>query len=102
MNPNPYACQPGSTLQTTLRDRTTGNTVPITIQNLDLYRFFLRVHIDELKPHYTEATTITNIGHNWQILTEPPLNVVGVSTDGAFFLFYVETEEQTLARIKHL
>jgi len=89
-------------MQTQLLDRATGNSVPVTIQNLDLYRFFLRVKIEELKPHYMDSNTLKNFPSNWQIQGIEPLNVIGSSTDGEFFIFYVETEAQTRARITHL
>jgi len=102
MEPNPYALQPGSLLKTQLRDRVTGNQVSITVQNIDLYRFFLRTRIDELKPHYLENGSITNNAANWQIMDVEPLNVIGSSHDGEFFYFYVETETQTKARVTFL
>lgn len=76
-------------------------TVPVDVELIDSYNFFLRVPTEQITPKHEDGT-ITNIPQNWQFPGDEPKNVIGCSTDGTHFIFYVETDTQTRTRVKHL
>jgi hypothetical protein len=89
-------------MKTKLRDRETGGIVDCEVEFLDKYDFFVRVPVSQIKPAYTDETRITPIPQNWQFPGDEPKNVIGSSVDDDHFIFYLESDTQTRARLKHL
>lgn len=85
--------------KTIMRDDLMKVEVEVRIESLDKYHFFMKVPVEDIKP-FIDAEKIGNLPWAWSFPTKGgPSRVIGSSTDGEFFYFYVETEEQTRTRI---
>lgn len=89
--------KPGDKFKTVLRDKVTKGMTDVELEFIDQYLFFFRCPTSQIVPVHMSGI-ITNIPQNWQFPGDEPKSVVGCSIAGEDYIFYLETENQTLTR----